>query len=310
MTLSASVSMFERIVVPPTRDLGEGFLVRRALPSPQCRTVGPFAFFDHFGPTAFQAGAGLDVRPHPHIGLATVTYLFDGEILHRDSLGNAQLIRPGEVNWMIAGSGIAHSERTDPITRRGPSSLSGIQTWVALPQDQEERSASFSHHAADQLPLITGAGRRIRVIAGSLFNERSPVATLSAMAYADAELEPGAQLQFACEYSQRAIYLAQGAVEARGLRFDVPQLLIARARETVTLNALAPSRLMLFGGEPLDGPRYIDWNFVSSSRARIEQAKVAWREGRFDRVPGDEHEFIPLPPEAGAPFGSAEGEVL
>jgi redox-sensitive bicupin YhaK (pirin superfamily) len=310
MKLSAWASMFECIIVPPTRDLGEGFLVRRALPSPQCRAVGPFVFFDHFGPTTFQAGAGLDVRPHPHIGLATVTYLFDGEILHRDSLGSAQLIRPGEVNWMIAGGGIAHSERTDPIARRGPSSLSGIQTWVALPQDQEECAASFSHHGADQLPLITGAGRRIRVIAGTLFSERSPVSTLSAMGYADAVLEPGAELHFACEYSQRAIYLAHGAIESRGTRFDVPQLLMARARETVAIKALAASRLMLFGGEPLDGPRYVDWNFVSSSRARIEQAKVAWREGRFDRVPGDEREFIPLPPHTAAPGGSPEGEAL
>jgi hypothetical protein len=297
--------MFERTIVPPTRDLGEGFLVRRALPSPQCRAVGPFVFFDHFGPTNFPAGIGLDVRPHPHIGLATVTYLFDGEILHRDSLGNAQLIRPGEVNWMIAGGGIVHSERTDASTRRGPSSLAGIQTWVALPDAQERRPATFSHHGTDELPLITGAGRRVRVIAGMLFGERSPVATLSPMAYADATLEPGAQLQFPGEYAQRAIYLAQGAIESCGVRLEVPQLLTVRAGELVTVKALTPSRLMLFGGEPLDGRRYVDWNFVSSSRARIEQAKIAWREGRFDRIPGDDQEFIPLPPQ-----DRTEGEVL
>ena len=308
MKRSVSASMFERVIVPPTRDLGEGFLVRRALPSPQCRTVGPFFFFDHFGPTTFQAGAGLDVRPHPHIGLATVTYLFDGEILHRDSLGSEQLIRPGEVNWMIAGSGIAHSERTDSVTRRGPSSLAGIQTWVALPRDQEERAASFSHHGAEQLPRVAVAGLRVRLIAGSLFGVRAPVATLSALGYADAMLEPGAQLQFECEYSQRAIYLVQGAIESGGQRWDVPQLLILRARETVTLTALTPSRLMLLAGEPLDGPRYVDWNFVSSSRARIEQAKAAWRERRFDLVPGDEQEFIPLPSEL--PTRSAEGDIL
>jgi redox-sensitive bicupin YhaK (pirin superfamily) len=305
--------MFEHVLVPPTRDLGDGFLVRRALPSPECRAVGPFVFFDHFGPTNFQAGAGLDVRPHPHIGLATVTYLFEGEILHRDSLGSAQLIRPGEVNWMIAGSGIAHSERTEPVTRRRRSSLSGIQTWVALPQDQQERPASFAHHAADELPLITGAGRRVRLIAGSLFGQHSPVATLSAMGYADAVLERGAQLQFDGEHSQRAIYLAQGEIESRGQRFAAAQLLVLRTGDSVPLRALEPSRLLLFGGEPLDGPRYVYWNFVSSSRARIEEAKADWRAGRFGKVPGDEHEFIPLPPEpvhSDAAGGSLEGDVL
>jgi redox-sensitive bicupin YhaK (pirin superfamily) len=272
MRRSVSDSTFERIIVPPTRDLGEGFHVRRALPSAECRTVGPFVLFDHFGPTTFQAGAGLDVRPHPHIGLATVTYLFDGEILHRDSLGTAQLIRPEEVNWMIAGGGIVHSERTTADARCSASSLSGIQTWVALPARQEECPASFAHHAAHELPLIEAAGRRIRLIAGSLFGERAPVATLSAMGYADIVLAPGSQLQFDCEYSQRAIYLAQGVIESNGRRFEAPQLLVLRACEAVKLRALQRSRLMLFGGEPLEGPRYLWWNFVSSSRARIDEA--------------------------------------
>ncbi len=298
MKHSASDSIFERIIVPPTRDLGEGFHVRRALPSADCRAVGPLVFFDHFGPTTFPAGAGLDVRPHPHIGLATVTYLFDGEILHRDSLGSEQLIRPGEVNWMIAGGGIVHSERTAAGTRRAASSLSGIQTWVALPREHEQTPARFSHHGMQELPLIETAGLRIRVIAGSLFGERAPVATLSAMGYADATLEPGAQLQFDCEYTQRAIYLVEGALQSNGQRIEGAQLLVPRAGEFVRLRALERSRLMLFGGEPLEGPRYVWWNFVSSSRARIDEAKAAWREGRFDRVPGDEHEFIPLPPEA------------
>jgi redox-sensitive bicupin YhaK (pirin superfamily) len=308
-----SDSTFEHIVIPPLRDLGEGFHVRRALPGAACRAVGPFVFFDHFGPTTFQAGAGLDVRPHPHIGLATVTYLFEGVILHRDSLGTAQLIRPEAVNWMIAGGGVVHSERTPADTRRDASSLSGIQAWVALPVHQEECPARFAHHDARELPLIESAGRRIRLIAGSLFGEHAPVATLSAMGYADAILEPRAQLQFDCQYSQRAIYLAQGTIAANGRRFEAAQLLVLRAGETCTLQALERSRLMLLAGEPLEGPRFVWWNFVSSSRARLEQAKTDWREGRFDKVPGDDREFIPLPA-APAPSSAApppiEGDIL
>jgi hypothetical protein len=292
-----SGSALERLVLPPTRDLGDGFLVRRALPTAECRMVGPFVFFDQFGPTSFSAGAGLDVRPHPHIGLATVTYLFEGEIVHRDSLGSAQVIRPGEVNWMIAGAGIVHSERTAAATRREASLLSGIQTWVALPQDQEQRPASFAHHGAHELPLIEGAGRRIRVIVGSLFGERAPVATLSAMGYADALLEAGAQLDFAAEYEQRAIYVVDGAIESGGQPFTAAQLVVLRTHEPMRLKARLRTRLILFGGTPLDGARHVWWNFVSSSRERIEEAKAAWREGRFAAVPGDEHEFIPLPAE-------------
>ena len=292
-----SANAFDRSVIPEVRDLGNGFQVRRALPSAACRTVGPFVFFDQFGPTSFKSGAGLDVRPHPHIGLATVTYLFDGEIVHRDSLGSAQVIRPGEVNWMIAGRGIVHSERTAMSTRSAVSTLSGIQSWVALPQHEEQRPASFAHHAAVDLPLIEDAGRRIRIIAGTLFGERAPVATLSSMGYADAQLEARAELQFGDEFEQCAIYVVRGSVTAGGQRYGAAQLLLPRARERVRMQAEEPARLMLLAGAPLDGPRYVWWNFVSSAQDRIEQAKHDWREGRFGAVPGDSNEFIPLPAE-------------
>ena len=298
-----SADGFELSIVPEVRELGDGFNVRRALPSPACRSIGPFVFFDQFGPTAFSAGAGLDVRPHPHIGLATVTYLFDGEIVHRDSLGNEQLIRAGEVNWMIAGRGITHSERTGAQTRRTPTSLAGIQSWVALPQSEEERPASFAHHGARDLPLLEGGGRHIRIIAGTLLGERAAVATLSPMGYADVALDSGATLEFGDEYEECALYVVSGALEAGGKRFESAQLLKPRARERFRLKALLDSRLMLLGGEPLDGPRYVWWNFVSSARERIEQAKRDWRDGRFGLIPGDAQEFIPLP--AGA-FADAE----
>ena len=299
-----SASAFERRVVPATRDLGDGFQVRRALPSAECRSVGPFVFFDQFGPTVFNVGTGLDVRPHPHIGLATVTYLFEGEIVHRDSLGCAQIIRPGEVNWMIAGSGIVHSERTAASRRGAVSALAGIQSWIALPQRDEQRPASFAHHAARDLPLIEGGGRHIRVIAGAMFGELAPVATLSPMGYADAELDAGAELEFGDEFEQCALYVVHGAVEAGGERFGAAQLLLPRSRERVRMRARERSRLMLMAGEPLDGPRYVWWNFVSSSRERIEQAKQDWREGCFPAVPGDAHEFIPLPAEPPATASS------
>jgi redox-sensitive bicupin YhaK (pirin superfamily) len=308
-----SAEIFEQSIVPAVRDLGDGFNVRRALPSAACRSIGPFVFFDHFGPTTFNAGVGLDVRPHPHIGLATVSYLFDGEILHRDSLGSEQVIRAGEVNWMTAGRGIAHSERTAAQTRRSSSTLAGIQSWVALPRSEEERPASFAHHGARDLPLIEGGGRSIRIIAGTLLGERAAVATLSRMGYADAALASGATLEFGDEYEQCAVYIVSGALEAGGRRFESAQLLKPRARERVTLKALLDSRLMLLAGEPLDGPRYVWWNFVSSSHARIEQAKRDWRDGRFGTVQGDAQEFIPLPAGAladGQRSPPAEGTAL
>ena len=291
MTANPSV---ELLVIPPVHDLGDGFHVRRALPSSQRRAVGPFVFFDQMGPTVLRAGSGLDVRPHPHIGLATVTYLFDGEIIHRDSLGTVQAIRPGAVNWMIAGRGIVHSERTAADKRSGGPSLSGIQTWIALPKAEEERAPSFHHYAASELPLIDGEGKSVRLIAGSLFGKQSPVATLSEMFYADATLVANARLPIAAEHEQRAVYIIGGRIDIDGDSFDAGQLVVLRPGQVITLVALGPVQLLLLGGAALDGPRHVWWNFVSSSTDRIEQAKEDWREGRLGQVPGDA-EFIPLP---------------
>ena len=261
--------------------------------------VGPFVFFDQMGPTLLRAGTGLDVRPHPHIGLATVTYLFDGEIIHRDSLGTTQAIRPGAVNWMIAGRGIVHSERTAVGKRSSPSSLSGIQTWVALPKKEEERAPSFHHHAAAELPLIEDHGASIRLIAGALYGARAPVATLSDMFYADVILAADARLPLACDYEERALYIIRGRIEIgagqfNAGQFEVGQLVVLHPRQPMTLRALEPAQLLLLGGAPMDGPRHVWWNFVSSSTERIEQAKLDWREGHLGSVPGDS-EFIPLP---------------
>jgi redox-sensitive bicupin YhaK (pirin superfamily) len=290
----------ETVVVPRASDLGGGFTVLRALPSAQRRMVGPFVFLDQMGPVQLEAGTGLDVRPHPHIGLATVTYLFDGEILHRDSLGSVQPIRPGELNWMTAGRGIAHSERTAAELRPAGPRLSGLQAWVGLPARDEETEPAFVHHGADSLPVLDDAGLSIRVIAGEAFGARSPVATRSPLFYADVTLAPGARLQVPPEHEERAAYIVAGAVEIDGVRHPAGRLLVFRRGAAVVLSATAATRLMLLGGEPLDGPRYVWWNFVSSSRERIEQAKDDWRAGRFTPVPG-ETEFIPLPEDRPAP---------
>ncbi len=294
---TAAAGLLEAIIVPRTSDLGNGFEVRRALPSAQRRMVGPFIFFDQMGPTVLRPGTGLDVRPHPHIGLATVTYLFEGEILHRDSLGMVQPIRPGAVNWMTAGSGIVHSERTGPEARVRGGPLFGIQSWVALPQVHEETTPAFAHHDVEALPVIEGAGARVRLIAGALDGARSPVRTFSAMFYADVRLEPAARFVLRAEHEERAAYLVDGSVEIAGCgeTFGAGQLLIFRPGAEIVLAAqTAPARLMMLGGEPMEGPRHIWWNFVSSSKERIEQAKMDWKEGRFAAVPS-ETEFIPLP---------------
>jgi redox-sensitive bicupin YhaK (pirin superfamily) len=283
----------ETVIVPRSRDIG-GFEVRRALPSMQRRLVGPFVFFDHMGPAVFAAGTGLDVRPHPHIGLATITYLFDGEILHRDSLGSVQPIRPGDVNWMTAGRGIAHSERTDPELRASGTTLAGIQSWVALPKRDEEIDPSFVHHPRASLPVMEGEGVTLRLIAGAGFGLRAPVAVFSGMFYADAALKAGARLTLPAEYEERAIYVAKGEIEIAGQRFPEGQLLVFRPGDAIDLRASVDARVLLLGGEPMDGPRHIWWNFVSSSKDRIEQAKADWKAGRFGPVPG-ETEFIPLP---------------
>ncbi|MFP2909229.1 pirin family protein [Pyxidicoccus sp. 3LFB2] len=289
-------SPVETLIVPRTRDLGDGFEVRRALPSVRRRMVGPFIFFDQMGPAMFNAGHGLDVRPHPHIGLATVTYLFEGEILHRDSLGTVQSIHPGAVNWMVAGRGIAHSERTPPALRPTGGRLYGIQIWVAVPKQHEEIAPAFAHTPAEALPVLEDAGTRVRVIAGGLYGVRSPVGTLSELFYADAVLAAGARLQVAASHEERAVYVAEGGVELDGEIYGKGQLLVLRPGKEVVLqgHAVEGGRALLFGGEPMDGPRHIWWNFVSSSKERIEQAKADWRAKRFGPVPG-ETEFIPLP---------------
>jgi redox-sensitive bicupin YhaK (pirin superfamily) len=288
----------ETVVVTRERALVEGFKVRRVLPSARRRMVGPFIFLDQMGPEVLRAGGGLDVAPHPHIGLATVTYLFEGELMHRDSLGSEQLIRPGEVNWMTAGRGIAHSERTPRESRRGGSELFGVQSWVALPTGVEESEPTFVHHDAGELPVVEGEGKTVRLIAGSLYGTPSHVRTLSEMFYADVLLAPVAALEVPREHEERAAYVVEGSVElvSGGEVFPAGQLLVFRSGAEVVLKGAGanPARLMLLGGEPLDGPRHIWWNFVSSSTERIEQAKEDWREGRFSPVPG-ESEFIPLP---------------
>jgi redox-sensitive bicupin YhaK (pirin superfamily) len=284
----------ETIIVPRARDLGDGFQVRRALPAAQRQMVGPFIFFDQMGPAVFRDGRGLDVRPHPHIGLATVTYLFDGALIHRDSLGTVGRIEPGEVNWMTAGSGIVHSERSPIEERTGGGRLFGIQIWVALPRRHEETAPSFAHFGSDQLPRLEDGGARIRLIAGSLFGARSPVPTRSEMFYADVMLEEGAVVALKAEHDERAAYVVEGRLEVGSALLEAGDLPVFRRSGEVLLRAAEPSRLLLFGGEPMDGPRHIVWNFVSSSPERIQQAKDDWRAQRFARVP-DETEFIPLP---------------
>jgi len=284
----------EMTIVPRPRDLGDGFVVSRLLPFAQRRMIGPFIFFDAMGPADFAAGRGLDVRPHPHIGLATVTYLFEGEIVHRDSLGNVQPIRPGEVNWMTAGRGIAHSERSDTALRQKPSRLQGIQSWVALPARDEETAPAFAHHPRASLPVIEGEGKSVRLIAGSFGSKRSPVEVFSPMLYADAALGPGARLALPAEHEERAAYVIDGGVTIAGQRHGPGQILVFRPRAEIVIAAPEGARLMLLGGAPLEGPRHIWWNFVSRSKERIEAAKADWKAGRFPAVAGD-GEFIPLP---------------
>ena len=284
----------EMTIAPRARDLGEGFLVARLLPFARRRMIGPFIFFDALGPARFAAGRGLDVPPHPHIGLATVTYLFAGEIVHRDSLGNVLPIRPGEVNWMTAGSGIAHSERIDAALRRKPSALHGIQSWVALPRRHEETAPAFAHHPRSSLPVTEGEGKSLRLIAGSFAGKRSPVEVLSPMLYADVLLQPGARLAVPAEHEERAAYLVEGAATIAGKSHPAGRLLVFRPKAEIVVTAPQGARLMLLGGAPLDGPRHIWWNFVSSSRERIEAAKADWKAGRFPPVAGDGG-FVALP---------------
>jgi redox-sensitive bicupin YhaK (pirin superfamily) len=283
------------LLLPRAHDVG-GFEVRRALPASERQMVGPFIFFDQMGPGEFLAGRGLDVRPHPHIGLSTVTYLFEGEILHRDSLGSHQPIMPGDVNWMTAGRGIAHSERTDPALRVHSNRLFGIQSWVALPRAAEETAPAFAHHPAASLPLVEDGGLRLRLIAGTGWGLTAPVAVSSPLFYADAALASGAAVPLPDEHEERAAYVVDGEVEVANDRFAPGRMLIFRAGDRLALRAGPQgARLLLLGGAAMDGPRHLFWNFVSSSRERIEQAKADWKAGHFGKVAGDEAEFIPLP---------------
>jgi redox-sensitive bicupin YhaK (pirin superfamily) len=287
------MSAIERVIASRPRDLG-GFAVQRVLPAAGRQTVGPFIFWDQMGPATFAPGHGMDVRPHPHIGLATVTYLFAGEILHRDSLGTVQTIRPGDVNWMTAGRGIVHSERTPPEARAAGATVAGIQAWVALPQAHEETSPSFAHHPATSLPRIDGDGVSLRLIGGTLHGQRSPLATFSETLYADASLADGARLVVPPVVAERGVYVADGRVDVDGETFDVGRLVVALPGAEIVVRALGAARVLVLGGEPTDGHRHVWWNFVTSSRDRLEQAKADWRDGRFPSVPG-ETELIPLP---------------
>ena len=276
---------------PRTVDLGD-FAVRRALPSAQTRMVGPFIFFDHFGPAEFHAGNGLDVRPHPHIGLATVTYLFDGEIMHRDSLGTEMAIRPGEVNWMTDGRGIVHSERTRPERRVDGEPIHGLQMWVAA---REEMEAGFAHHATAEFPVIKENGKNVRVVVGSLYGASSPVPTVHETIFGDVHLKAGTSLPLDAGHEERAIYVIEGVVDISGDKFEPGRLLVFKPGDTVTVTAVNNTHFVIVGGAPMDGPRHIWWKFVSSRKERIELAKADWKAGHFDKVPGDEIEFIPLP---------------
>jgi redox-sensitive bicupin YhaK (pirin superfamily) len=269
--------------------------VRRALPSARTRMVGPFIFFDHFGPAEFRAGNGLDVRPHPHIGLATVTYLFDGEIMHRDSLGTAVAIRPGEVNWMTAGRGIVHSERTRAERRVDGEPIHGLQMWVALPAVKEEMDAGFAHHATAEFPVVNENGKNVRVVVGSLYGAASPVPTVHETIFGDVHLKAGAKLPLDAGHEERAVYVIDGVLDISGDKFEAGRLLVFRPGDTVSITAATDTHFVIVGGAPMDGPRHIWWNFVSSRKERIEQAKAEWKAGHFGKVPGDEIEFIPLP---------------
>lgn len=275
------------------RDLG-GFVVRRVLPASDRQMVGPFIFFDHLGPTQFRPGTGIDVRPHPHVALATVTYLFSGSLMHRDSLGSVQEIRPGDVNWMSAGLGIAHSERTPAVARVTGERVHGIQSWVALPDGQEDGEPSFVHYAAASLPQYESSGIILNVIAGEIFGQRSAVATLWPTLYVHGQLAQGAKLEVPADYGERAVYVAEGELAIGESRLTVGQMAVLEPSATPMLHALSPTRAMLLGGEPFPTRRYIWWNFVASSTERIECAKERWARQDFPAVPG-ESEFIPLP---------------
>ncbi len=290
----SSASGIALTLAPHARDLGDGFVVARMLPQAAQRTVGPFVFFDQFGPVSFAPGRGLDVRPHPHIGLATLTYVFTGEIMHRDTLGSAQVIRAHEVNWMTAGRGIAHSERTPDQLRDVAHSVFGLQFWVGLPAAMEEMAPAFAHHGAEELPQFTVPGATARLAVGRLLGRRSPVVTVSETLLVDIDLAAGGRFTIPAEHRERAVQVCTGTVSLGGETVAEKHLAVLEPGREVVLEAERPARCVLFGGDPLDGPRHLWWNFVSSSTDRIAKAKADWKEGRFPTIPG-ETEFIPLP---------------
>lgn len=295
-----SVDAIETLIVPRARDLG-GFEVRRALPAPKRQMVGPFIFFDQAGPAELLTGQGIDVRPHPHIGLGTVTYLYRGDFHHRDSTGADQIIRPGELNWMVAGRGVSHSERTSAAARTGPNSLFGIQTWLALPESHEEMAPTFEHHGKAALPMIEDGGVSVRLILGSAYGKQAPATMFSETFYADVKLEAAALLPMPDNHEDRGIYIVEGSISIAGQEFSAPQMMVFRPGDRITVAAGGGgARIMILGGATLSGPRYIWWNFVASSKDRIEDAKAEWRaqnwgEGRFDLPIDDRDEHIPLP---------------
>ncbi len=295
-----AVDAIAAVIVPRARDIG-GFEVRRALPAPQRQMVGPFIFFDQMGPAEFLTGQGIDVRPHPHIGLATVTYLLTGRMHHRDSLGTDQWIEPGAVNLMVAGQGITHSERTDGAARLAPQTMFGLQTWLALPKSAEDDPARFLHAPAATLPVLTGEGKEVRLILGDAWGERVDIPTPSEVFYADATLAPGAAIPLPDGHEDRGVYILSGDVTVGGQTFPAGQMLVFRPGDRISLRAGDQgTRIMLLGGATMDGPRHIWWNFVASSKDRIDAAREAWRagdwaHGRFRLPPGDDAEFIPAP---------------
>lgn len=297
----------ETLIIPRARDLG-GFEVRRALPAPQRQMVGPFIFFDQMGPAEFITQSGIDVRPHPHIGLGTVTYLYQGAFEHRDSLGTHQMIHPGAVNWMVAGRGVTHSERTSAQTRRAPHSLFGIQTWIALPENREEMAPDFEHHGKEALPVIRDTGMEARLILGTAYGQQSPVTMQSETFYLDVTVQPGRLWPLPDDHEDRGLYITQGSVEIAGETFEAGRMMIFRPGDRISVKAGPQgARLMALGGATLGENRFIWWNFVSSSKDRIEEAKEAWKaadweKGPFRLPPGDTSEHIPISPELDRTF--------
>ena len=294
------IDSIETVIVPRARYLG-GFEVRRALPAPKRQMVGPFIFFDQAGPAELLTGQGIDVRPHPHIGLATVTYLYRGDFHHRDSTGADQIIRPGALNWMVAGRGVTHSERTSAAARSGPNGLFGIQTWLALPDTHEDVAPTFDHHPKETLPVLEDRGISVRLILGTAYGMVAPARMFSETFYADVKLEAGSRLPMPDDHEDRGIYIVEGSISIAGQDFEAGRMMVFRPRDRITVAAGAQgARLMILGGATLGGPRYIWWNFVASSEERIEAAKAEWRagdwgNGRFDLPEGDRAEHIPLP---------------